>query len=198
MLASINPLGERARNNSFVVTVVAYTFGSTMAAAALGLVLGALGAALLGGVAAGVRLAVLGAAALAAAAVDRRDGRIPSWHRQVNEDWLTEYRGWLYGLGFGVQLGLGVVTIVTTAAVYLTWAAALLGASPAVGLAVGAAFGLARAVPVIAGARVRTPAAVGARGRALDATAGRFRAVTVVAELAVALGSVAVLMGGRG
>src|SRR5690242_15913082 len=161
MLASINPLGERARNNSFAVTVVAYTLGSTVAAAVLGLVLGALGAALLGGVGAGVRLAVLAVGALAAAAVDRRNGRIPSWRRQVNEDWLTGYRGWVYGLGFGVQLGLGVVTIVTTAAVYLTWAAAVLAASPTVGLVVGTAFGLARSLPVLAGARVRTPAAVG-------------------------------------
>jgi len=198
MLASINPLGERARNNSFAVTAVAYTLGSTVAAAALGLVLGALGAALLGGVGAGIRLAVLAGGALVAAALDRRNGRIPSLRRQVNEDWLTEYRGWVYGLGFGVQLGLGVVTIVTTAAVYLTWAAALLAASPAVGVVVGAAFGLARALPVLVGARVRTPASVGARGRALDAAAGRFRVVTVVAELAVALGSVAVLVGGRG
>jgi hypothetical protein len=198
MLASINPLGERARNNSFGVTVAAYTLGSTVAAAALGLVLGAVGAALLGGVDPGVRLAVLAVAALVAAALDRRDAPLPSWHRQVNEDWLTEYRGWVYGLGFGVQLGVGVVTIVTTAAVYLTWASALLAASPAVGLVVGVAFGLARALPVVAGARVRTPAAVGARGRALDAAAGRFRVVTVVAELAVALGSVALLVGGRG
>src|SRR4051794_38896116 len=99
MLASINPLGERARNNSFVVTAVAYTFGSTIAAAAFGLVVGALGAALLGGVAPSLRLAVLAVGALAAAAVDRRHGSIPSWRRQVNEDWLTEYRGWVYGLG---------------------------------------------------------------------------------------------------
>ena len=35
--------------------------------------------------------------------------------RQVNEDWMARYRGWAYGAGFGLQLGLGVVTIVTTA-----------------------------------------------------------------------------------
>jgi len=35
MLASINPLGERARGQSFIVTVVAYTLGSVAAAAAL-------------------------------------------------------------------------------------------------------------------------------------------------------------------
>ena len=63
----------------------------------------------------------------------------------------------MYGLGFGVQLGLGVVTIVTTAAVYLTWVAAFLSGSVAVGAAVGAAFGLARAVPVLGSGSLRTP-----------------------------------------
>src|SRR4249919_1505358 len=116
MLASIHPLGERARGQSFFVTAVAYAFGSVAGAAALGALL-------------------------------ERSGRaIPSWHRQVNEDWLTQYRGWVYGLGFGVQLGLGVVTIVTTAAVYLTWVAAFVSGSAAIGAAVGAAFGLARAL----------------------------------------------------
>jgi hypothetical protein len=121
---------------------------------------------------------------------------VPSWPRQVNEDWLGEYRGWVYGIGFGVQLGLGVVTIVTTASVYVTWTAALLSASAGLGAAVGAAFGLARALPVLAGARVRTPAAIGARGRAMETAAGRFRTLTVVAELVVAGGAIIVLVAG--
>ena len=152
--------------------------------------LGGAGAWFLGGVGAGVRLgAARGRGARRSGRSTGPGCRVPSWRRQVNEDWLTEYRGWVYGVGFGAQLGLGVVTIVTTASVYLTWAARSLVASPASrARLLGAAFGLARAVPVLAGGRVRTPAAVGARGRALDAGAGRFRAVTVVAELAGAAG----------
>src|SRR4051794_4118344 len=195
MLASINPLGERARGHSFVVTAVAYAIGSMLAAGGLGVALGATGAAVLGGVGAVVRLGLLGAAALAAALVDRAGVRIPSWRRQVNEDWLTEYRGWVYGLGFGLQLGLGVVTIVTTASVYLTWAAVLLSARPGGGAVIGVAFGAARALPVLAGGRLRTPAAVGARGRALESAAGRFAAVTVVAELVVAVGALTLVVG---
>jgi hypothetical protein len=186
MLASINPLGGRARGNSFTVTVVAYAVGSTAAATALGAVLGGLGALTVGRLETAARLVVLGAGAVLAAVADRGRRRVPTWHRQVNEDWLREYRGWVYGLGFGVQLGLGVVTIVTTAAVYLTWLGAFLVAAPGAGALVGAAFGSSRAVPVLAGGRLRTPAAVGARGRSLDAAAGRFGVVTVVAELAVA------------
>jgi hypothetical protein len=195
MLASIHPLGERARGNTFAVTAVAYALGSTAAATAFGLVLGAAGASLVSGVDDRVRLAGLAVAAVAAAFVDRSASRIPSWHRQVNEDWLAEYRGWIYGAGFGAQLGLGVVTIVTTASVYLTWVAAVLAGSPAIGAGVGATFGLTRALPVLVGGRARTPAAVGARGRALEAAAGRFRAVTVVAELSAALGAIAFLVG---
>ena len=56
-----------------------------------------------------------------------------------------------------MQLGLGVVTIVTTAAVYLTWVAAFVTGSAAWGAVVGAAFGLARALPVLAAGSLRTP-----------------------------------------
>jgi hypothetical protein len=195
MLASITLLGERGRDNTFGLTAFAYTLGSTAAAAGLGLALGWVGAVVLGGTSVPARLGVLALLALVAAVVDGAGTHIPSWRRQVNEDWLVAYRGWVYGLGFGIQLGLGVVTIVTTASVYLVWTTTVLTASAPAGAAVGAAFGFARAVPVLAGARLRTPAAVGARGRALEAAAGRFRAVTVMAELVAATGAVLLLVG---
>src|SRR3954451_14163894 len=133
MLASIHPLGERARRQHFIVTVVAYTVGSVAGGALLGALLGAAGRVTFADGHDELRLVVLAVAALLAALVDRRGAGVPSWHRQVNEDWLTQYRGWVYGVGFGFQLGLGVVTIVTTAAVYLTWVAALVVADPVVG-----------------------------------------------------------------
>ena len=193
MLASIHPLGERARGQSFATTVVAYTVGSVVGAGALGAALGALGG-LVGSGDGTVALVVLAVAALVAAAVDRSGRPVPSWHRQVNEDWLTSYRGWVYGFGFGVQLGLGVVTIVTTAAVYLTWVAAFVTGSAAWGALVGAAFGLARALPVLAAGSLRTPEAIGARVGRLDAWAGRFQVVTVSVEAVAALTLVAVAM----
>ena len=52
--------------------------------------------------------------------------RLPTTRRQVNEDWMGRYRGWVYGVAFGAQLGTGVATIVTSAAVY----AAALGRGP--------------------------------------------------------------------
>ena len=41
-----------------------------------------------------------------------------------------EFRGWVYGLGYGAQLGLGVSTVVSSAATYVALLAALLCATP--------------------------------------------------------------------
>ena len=157
MLASIHPLGERARDRRWSVTVSAYLVGSTLAGALLGALLGGAGSLLaLGPGPTAALVLVLGGAALA---FDLRLGglRLPTVHRQVDKDWLDRYRGWVVGVGFGFQLGLGVVTIVTTAAVYFTLALAALTGSPAAGAAVGATFGLVRAVVILAVAPVRRP-----------------------------------------
>jgi len=157
MLASIHPLGERARSRRWGVTVGAYVLGSTAAAALLGAVLGAAGA-LLPLRPAPTALLVVALAATALAFDLHLGGlRLPTVHRQVDKDWLGRYRGWVVGAGFGVQLGLGVVTIVNTAAVYLALALALLTGSAAAGAAVGTTFGLLRALVILLVAPVRGP-----------------------------------------
>jgi sulfite exporter TauE/SafE len=157
MLASIHPLGERARDRRWGVTVGAYLLGSTLAAALLGALLGGVGAlAPLRPGPTAVAVVVLAAVALA---YDLGVGglRLPTVHRQVDKDWLGRYRGWVVGAGFGLQLGLGVVTIVNTAAVYLALALALLTGSVVAGAAVGTTFGLLRALEILVVARVRRP-----------------------------------------
>ncbi len=157
MLASINPLGERARDRRWGVTVIAYVVGSTLAASLLGALLGGVGTVLpLSPTPTAALVLVLAAAALA---FDLGLGglRLPTVHRQVDKDWLGRYRGWVVGAGFGAQLGLGVVTIVNTAAVYLMLALALLTGSTAAGATVGATFGLVRALVILVVARVRRP-----------------------------------------
>ena len=52
--------------------------------------------------------------------------RVPGPRRQVDERWLDRYRGWVYGLGYGSQLGLAVTTVVSSAATYVALLAALL------------------------------------------------------------------------
>jgi hypothetical protein len=42
--------------------------------------------------------------------------RMPIHHRQVNERWLDQFRAWVYGTGFGLQIGSGLATYIMTAA----------------------------------------------------------------------------------
>ena len=191
MLSSITPLGERGRASRWPVTVTAHLIGSALGGSALGAVLGSAGALLPlehGAVAAAalVLFAVLAAWALAVEV-----GRLPqppTWHRQVDEDWLHRYRGWVYGFGYGAQLGAGLVTIVTSPLLYAALALALLTGSPLAGAAVGLVFGVARAAPVLAVRRVTTAARLVAVHRRLEALApaGRAGAAATLAVLTVA------------
>jgi hypothetical protein len=143
---------------------VGSALGGAAAGAAAGFVGGLLQAAAPAGRSA---LWIAGGVALAGAAVDAGltralppAGRLPGPRRQVNEEWLTTYRGWVTAAGFGVQLGFGVATIVSTAAIYaLLFVAALFG-SPRVGGLIGLTFGVARALPLLAAWRVRSPEAL--------------------------------------
>ena len=190
MLASIHPLGERARRTSWVVTVTSHLVGSALGGAVVGTGAGALGAVALGGLDPGpgavpAAVAVVGATAAVADLCGR--GRLwPTLRRQVDRDWLLRYRGWVYGLGFGVQLGAGVATVVTTAAVHATWLLALLTASPAAGAVVGAVFGAARALPLAGLWRVDRPERLWRLHRRLQAGREPVRALGIAAAAATA------------
>ena len=173
MLASITPLGERGRNSRWWLTTSFYVLASTVAGVLFGGLLGAAGAPAVGGLrdlARWVPLAVLGAAVAAGVVLDLRLGglRLPTIHRQVKQAWLTQYRGWVYGVGFGFQLGLGVVTVVNASVVYTALVAAFLTGSPERGAIVGGVFGLLRAASLVAVARLREE-------RQLDALEPRLR-----------------------
>ena len=153
MLTSITPLGERGRGNRWAVTTTAYAVGCALGGATTGLLLGGLGALL-------PPLPVLlvaGAACLLAAGADLAPGRLTVGRRQVDERWLGRYRGWVYGVGFGYQLGLAVVTVVSSAATFAVLAVALLTQSPLAGALVGLVFGAARALPALLVRRVDSP-----------------------------------------
>jgi hypothetical protein len=184
MLGSITPLGERGRGSRWWLTVSTYLVGSLAGGALAGWALGGLGAAL--GVASltiAVRLGAIAVALLVGLVLDLRVAglRLPTIHRQVEEEWRGRYRGWVWGLAFGFQLALGVVTIVTTSTVYVTWLAAGLSGAAFGGAAIGATFGLARALPIFAVARVRTPAQLLRIDGALRRLAAPARRVTYVA-----------------
>ena len=198
MLGSISPVGEASRGQRWWLTAGAYTVASTLAGAATGLLLGALGAALATVVDVSVpgRLFALGAVVLLGALVDARLAPLPlpTVHRQVDERWLTTYRGWIYGAGFGLQLGTGVVTIVVSAATYSMLVAALLTMSAGGGLIVGAAFGIVRSLPLLLTARLRTPARLYETTRRIAASEPLAHRITVAGQLSTA--ALALVAGG--
>ena len=129
------------------------------------------------------------AAAVAAAAVDTHVLGFgpPFVRRQVDENWLAAYRPWVYGGGFGWQIGVGVTTYVMTAAVPLMIVLGALTASWSAGLGLGVAFGLARGLAVLLGAPLRTRSALHAFHRRFTALGEPVRRAVVGVELSVAV-----------
>lgn len=160
MLASITPFGERSRGSSWRVTATAFVLGAVTGGAALGAALAGVGSLLPSGTHA--RSIALAAVLVLALLLDATPLRrhLPTTRRQVNEDWLGRYRSWVYGVGFGAQLGVGVVTIVTTALVYAALACALLAPSVAAGAIVGACFGGVRGLSLLPARRARDAASL--------------------------------------
>ncbi|MDQ1468438.1 MAG: hypothetical protein QOH10_2853 [Actinomycetota bacterium] len=194
MLASINPLGERGRNQRYWVTTTAYVAGSAIAGAALGAILGLVGSPL---AAPAPALGIVAAITIAGRAFDVNAFglRVPGPRRQVNENWLATYRGWVYGAGFGVQLGLAFLTIVTASATWVAFACALFAGDPIAGGAIGATFGLVRALPVLTAARVRDPLALHALVRRLERLRPRVALATAAVQTTAAAGLIALLIG---
>jgi len=191
MLASITPLGQRGRGASWTRTVASYLLASAAGGAVMGAALGGVGS-VLPGIGSRTEVLVVAALALVAAVSDLR-GPPPSLHRQVDEAWLTRYRDWVCGVGFGFQLGLGAVTIVTSASVYLTWLLEVLVASPVKGMAVGLVFGVMRALPLLSTRRIVDAATLRSSHRRWQRALTVVRPVTVAIEASTAVALVAVV-----
>jgi MFS family permease len=144
MLASLTPVAEAARGQSWRITVAAFAVGAVLAGTTAGLLWGAVGTLLPG---TGWRAPFVVAVLVAALAIDGTRVRrsMPLTRRQVNEDWMHRYRGWVYGLGFGAQLGFGFITLVACAAIYATFAIELASGSITAGALIGAVFGVTKA-----------------------------------------------------
>ena len=188
MLSSITPLGERGRNNRWALTASAFVAGALAGGLVGGVLAGAAGGLL--DLRESTRLVVAALAAALALVLELRLGglRLPSTRRQVNENWLQRYRGWVYGIGFGFQLGTGFLTIMTTASVPLTFVLAALTGSASSGAIVGGSFGLARGLMVLPARGVRDPEALLTLHRRIAASArGAARATTgLIAAAAIA------------
>jgi hypothetical protein len=119
----------------------------------------------------------------------------PFFLRQVNEDWLGRYRAWVYGGGFGWQIGAGVTTYIMTAAVLLTIALGALTAGPWAALAIGVLFGFVRGLAVLLTARMRSTADLFDLHRRFDRAGEPVRRAVIVVQLAVAVVAVGAAFG---
>jgi hypothetical protein len=163
MLATITPLAEQARGHRYRSTAAWFVVGAVAGGASLGLCLAVLAAAVGAAGASGTTLVTIaGAAAVVAAAADARLAgfRLPFHRRQVNEQWLDQFRPWVYGFGFGWQIGTGLVTYIKTSAVYLMVALAALTGDPWLALSVGVLFGLVRGLAVLLGRGITSATAL--------------------------------------
>jgi hypothetical protein len=190
MLSQLTPMAEAGRGRTFGKTAAWFVAGAIVGGLTLGAVI-ALGALAIAatGVSNTTAVAVVAGAAFLAAAVDARVLGFgpPFLHRQVNQEWLVEYRSWVYGGGFGWQIGVGVTTYVMTAAVPLMIVTGALGARPLAALGIGALFGLVRGLAVLLTARLRNPAALTAFHRRFAALGEPVRQAVIVVQLAVAV-----------
>ena len=190
MLSSITPMTEAGRGNRFAVTARWFLVGGVVGGLSLG-ILAAGGAALvsLADLSDQVRWGIAAVVAAATASIDLGVAGIelPIFKRQVNDAWLRRYRGWVYGAGFGWQIGFGVATYIMTAGVFLTIGLAVLGASPLAAIAIGATFGLVRGSAVYIGRSATTPAALGEVHARLDALGPTARLAALVVQLLAAV-----------
>jgi hypothetical protein len=190
MLATVTPLAERGRGHRYRTTASWFVAGGLAGGATLGLLMAALALGVhVAAPSAPVLAASAGAVALLAAASDTRLGgfRLPFHSRQVNERWLDQFRPWVYGAGFGWQIGAGLITYIKTAAIYLMIALAALTGSPGTAVAIGALFGLTRGLTVLLGRGITDTTALAAFHRRFTAADPVVLRVVAACELAVAV-----------
>lgn len=188
MLSQITPMAEAGRGHKFARTARWFIAGATLGGITLGCAIA--GAALAcAGMSTNVAIALTAGLALVGAAIDAHLFGFgpPFLRRQVNQDWLSNYRSWVYGGGFGWQIGVGLTTYVMTSAVPLTIVVGALSGKPWAALALGTIFGLARGLAVLLGARVRTPDALIAFHRRFEALGEPVRQAVIAVQLAVAV-----------
>ena len=190
MLSTITPVSERAKGNSYRSTATWFIVGSGAGGATLGaaLALAALGVRAVHPAPTALGIAALVAAVLAAGSDAGVTGRrLPIHRRQVNERWLDQYRSWVYGGGFGWQIGTGLATYITTAAVYLMVVLAILTTSPVAALAIGTGFGLLRGLAVLLNRRITDPADLLAFHRRFFEAGPMIGRIVTTVELVVAI-----------
>lgn len=191
MLSSITPLGEAGRGHRFRPTATWFVAGAILGGSTLGLVCAGLAAALRAtGFSTPTLIGLAGLACAAAGAwdLDLLGVPMPVIRRQVNELWLDQFRSWVYGAGFGWQIGVGYTTYVMTAGVFALVAVAGATTAPWVAFAVGTSFGTMRGIAVLLGRNITSPADLARVHRRLAGWRRPAQLAVAYALLAVAAG----------
>jgi hypothetical protein len=148
MVETLAPHGYARRLRTSLAACATFALGALAGGAVTFGGLALVGAAL--GAGGPVALGLAAVVAVAAAAAEARGLRIaPQIRRQVPEAWRRVLPVPLAAAGYGVLLGLGFTTFVLSFAVWALAGTSIALGDPALGLAMGLAFGTGRALPVI-------------------------------------------------
>ena len=148
MIETIGPVGHTGGRATTLSACVTFTAGA-LAGGACTFGLLAVGGELLKGAGGGASYLVAAAVAAVAAVAELRAVRIlPQMRRQLPEHWRRVMPMPLAAALYGVLLGLGFTTFVLTFGVFALAGIAFALGDPAVGLAIGLAFGAGRALPI--------------------------------------------------
>jgi hypothetical protein len=195
VLGTVNPLGERTRNSSWGVTILLYVVASAAGGAGVGAAAGTIGAVVrTPDVSESTSLTTFAAILVIGLVLDLRvTGLVlPSVRRQVNDQWLYEFRRWVYAFGFGLQLGAGALTIVKSSLVYASIAASLLAGTPEAGVLLGGTFGAVRGMTGLFAYWVRTPHDLDVLDRALTRLESRATMTARVSQLGLSIAAVVI------
>jgi hypothetical protein len=150
MVETITPVVYGGRNRHYWTAVALHVLGATLSAAALGLVLGGLGA-LVGAPWEGGGWWAL--AAVAAAYLLREalgvGVPLPDLDRQVPDWWRTFYSPGVASFLYGLGLGVGFVTFLSFGTFVAVATGAFLTGDPLLGAAITGPFGLARGLSIL-------------------------------------------------
>jgi len=187
MLASITPLSEGGRGHRYRTTASWFVVGALVGGTILGIVVAAFAVGIREMTLSTTEIATIafgGSTAAALSDIGRSRFRLPIHHRQVNERWLDQFRPWVYGAGFGAQIGAGLATYIVTAAVYLMILLAALTGNPWIAVIAGALFGLVRGLAVFLGRRITNSETLRTFHVRFHDLGPKVRLATIVVELA--------------
>ena len=197
MVETIGPTGHTGGSRTTLAACATFLPGALLGGVATFGALAAVGG-LIHGAGGRVAYAVAAAIAVVAAIAEARGAPIvPQIRRQLPEHWRRVMPMPVAAGLYGILLGLGFTTFVLSFGVWALAGISLAAGDPALGLVIGLAFGLGRAVPIVALA----PAAgtrFGARVTELMAEGALYRRLRLgdAAALVVAAGALAAGGGG--